>query len=72
MFVIFRYLSPFYFLLIEFHCTFSIFYKILQYFVYYYYILNVKVLGIGLELLRANGGRLEINQLLFADDSTSD
>ena len=28
---------------------------------------NVKVLGIGLELLSANGGRFEINQLLFAD-----
>ena len=35
----FEYLSPFYFLLIEFHCTFSISYKILPYFVYYYYIL---------------------------------
>ena len=30
---------------------------------------NVMVLGIGLELLRANGGRFEINQLLFADDT---
>ena len=29
---------------------------------------NVKVLGKGLELLSANGGRFEINQLLFADD----
>ena len=27
------------------------------------------VLGKGLELLRANGGRFEINQLLFADDT---
>ena len=26
------------------------------------------VLGKGLELLRANGGKFEINQLLFADD----
>ena len=26
---------------------------------------NVRVLGKGLELLSANGGRLEINQLLF-------
>ena len=30
---------------------------------------NVRVLGKGLELLRANGGRFEINQLLFADDT---
>ena len=30
---------------------------------------NVKVLGKGLELLSANGGRFEINQLLFADDT---
>ena len=29
---------------------------------------NVRVLDIGLELLSANGGRFEINQLLFADD----
>ena len=29
---------------------------------------NVWVLGKGLELLSANGGRFEINQLLFADD----
>ena len=28
---------------------------------------NVRVLGKGLELLSANGSRLEINQLLFAD-----
>ena len=28
---------------------------------------NVSVLGIGLELLRANGGRFEMNHLLFAD-----
>ena len=28
---------------------------------------NVEVLGKGLELLSANGGRFEINQLLFAD-----
>ena len=31
---------------------------------------NVRVLGIGLELLNANGGRFEINLLLFADDTT--
>ena len=30
---------------------------------------NVWVLGKGLELLSANGGRFEINQLLFADDT---
>ena len=30
---------------------------------------NVRVLGKGLELLSANGGRSEINQLLFADDT---
>ena len=30
---------------------------------------NVRVLGKGLELLSANGGRFEINQLLFADDT---
>ena len=30
---------------------------------------NVRVLGKGLELLRVNGGRFEINQLLFADDT---
>ena len=30
---------------------------------------NVRVLGKGLELLRANGGRFEINQLLLADDT---
>ena len=29
----------------------------------------VRVLGIGLELLSENGGRFEINQLLFADDT---
>ena len=29
---------------------------------------NAGVLWIGLELLGANGGRFEINQLLFADD----
>ena len=31
---------------------------------------NVRVLGKGLELLSANGGRFEINKLLFSDDST--
>ena len=30
---------------------------------------NVRVLGKWLEFLRANGGRLEINQQLFADDA---
>ena len=30
---------------------------------------NVRVLGKGLDLLSANGGRFEINQMLFADDS---
>ena len=30
---------------------------------------NVRVLGEGLELHSPNGGRFEINQLLFADDT---
>ena len=30
---------------------------------------NVRILGKGLELPSANGGRFEINQLLFADDT---
>ena len=30
---------------------------------------NVRVLGKGSELLNASGGRFEINQLLFADDT---
>ena len=30
---------------------------------------NVRVLGKGLELMSVNGGRFEINQLLFADDT---
>ena len=30
---------------------------------------NVRVLGKGLELLSANGGRFDINKLLFADDT---
>ena len=30
---------------------------------------NVRVLGKGLVLLSANGGRFEINQLLLADDT---
>ena len=34
--------------------------------------MNVKVLGKGLELLSANGGRFEINQLLFTDDTALD
>ena len=31
--------------------------------------MNLRVLGKGLELLSANGGRFEINQLLFANDT---
>ena len=31
--------------------------------------MNFRVLGKGLELLSANGGRFEIHQLLFADDT---
>ena len=31
--------------------------------------MNVRVLGKALKLLSANGGRFEINQLLFADDT---
>ena len=31
--------------------------------------MNVRVLGKGLELLSAKGGRFEINRLLFADDT---
>ena len=31
---------------------------------------NVRVLGKGLEMLSSNGGRFEINQLLFVDDTT--
>ena len=31
--------------------------------------MNVRALGKGLEVLSANGGRFEINQLLFADDA---
>ena len=30
----------------------------------------MRVLVKGLELLSANGGRFELNQLLFADDTT--
>ena len=30
---------------------------------------NARVLGIGLELLSVNGGRFELNQLLFTDDT---
>ena len=30
---------------------------------------NVRVLEKGFELLSTNGGRFEINQLLFADDT---
>ena len=37
----FEYLSPFCFLSIEFHCTFSISYKILPYFIHYYCIIIV-------------------------------
>ena len=32
---------------------------------------NARALGKGLELLSANGGRFEINQLLFADDTAA-
>ena len=31
---------------------------------------NVRVLGKGLELVSSNGGRFEINQLLFADSTS--
>ena len=31
---------------------------------------NARVLGKGLDLQSANGGRFEISQLLFADDTT--
>ena len=31
--------------------------------------MNVRVLGKGMELLSANGGRFEISQLLFVDDT---
>ena len=30
---------------------------------------NFRLLGRGLDLLSANGGRFEINQVLFADDT---
>ena len=30
---------------------------------------NVRVLGKGLKLLTSNGGKFEINQLLFADQT---
>ena len=42
---------------------------LLLYFLVWFEKVNVRVLGKGLELLTANGGRLEINQLLFADDT---
>ena len=32
-------------------------------------VVNVSVLGKGLELLSANGGRFKINQQLFANDT---
>ena len=32
---------------------------------------NDRMLGKGLDLLRANGGRFETNQLLFADDTAT-
>ena len=32
-------------------------------------VVNVRVLGKALDLLSANGGRFEINQQLFADDT---
>ena len=31
--------------------------------------MNARVLGKGLELLSVNGGRFEINQLVFSDDT---
>ena len=43
----FEYLSPFYFLSIEFHCTFSISYKILPNFVCYYCILVRMLYAVG-------------------------
>ena len=39
--------SPFCFLLIKFHCTFSMFYKILTNYVYYYCMLIMIVLAVG-------------------------
>ena len=33
--------------------------------------MNVTVLGKGLELLSANDGTFEINQLLFSDDNST-
>ena len=39
-------------------------------FIIFVFDLNVRVHGKGLELLSVNGGRFEINQLLFADDTT--
>ena len=33
---------------------------------------NVRVLGTGLELVSVNGGRLEINQMLYANDTSLD
>ena len=35
---------------------------------FYFQVVNVRMLGKGLELLSANGGRFEINHL-FADDT---
>ena len=32
---------------------------------------NITVFGKGLELLSANAGRFEINQLIFADDTAT-
>ena len=65
-------LNLFVFLLIEFHCIFSISCKRIPYYVYYYCVVrevNVLVLGKGLVLLSANGCRFEINMLLFSDDT---
>ena len=54
-FVIFEYLSPFCFLSIEFHCTFFISYKILPYFVYYYYCILVRIWqAVGTSFIRAS------------------
>ena len=49
----FEYLSSFCFLSIEFHCTFSISYKILPYFVYYYCILVRMWYAVGTSFIRA-------------------
>ena len=50
-------------------CVMSPFFYIYIYFDGMVREVNVRVLVKGLELLRANGGRFEINKLLFADDT---